>query len=216
MDPPKYYSEMMFWKFFLPGGRVHIATLFFILAYTAFVIYWDDHLFPAKKLSELGTVLYTSAAMGLLMVFRTNSAYDRWWEARKLWGQLVNEIRNFSLKLKFLLPDDDPRRKLIAHSLIQFPQVLCNHLREELRSEPPIDKGVAEIGSFRHIPLQYAQSVYQCLIEIKKEGTIDGFEFLHLDPHARSLMDICGSCERILRSPIAGSYKLMIWVGIFI
>lgn len=152
--------------------------------------------------------------MGLLMVFRTNSAYDRWWEARKLWGQLVNEIRNFSIKLRTLLPTDEPRRKKIAHLLMQFPQVLRDHLRGKLRIKS-IDRGSAEIVSLGHIPMQYAQAVYQNVIELKREGRIDGYELLQLDPHARSLMDICGACERILRSPIAGSYKLMIWTGIF-
>ena len=46
-------------------------------------------------------------AISMLLVFRTNTAYDRWWEGRKLWGSLVNNSRNFAMKLNVLLPADD-------------------------------------------------------------------------------------------------------------
>lgn len=212
-DGRKFYAEMSFWEFLLPGGKVMVLILLLLLAYTVFAIWWDDQLFPTRKFTEFSSVLFTSAAMGILLVFRINSAYDRWWESRKLWGQLVNDIRNLSIKVKQLLPGDNPHRKCIANLLMQFPRVLRDHLRGELKIKS-IDKSVLQMDSSGHIPMQCAQAIYQNLIELKKKGQIDGFELLQIDPHALALMDICGACERILKSPISGSFKLMIWAGI--
>ncbi len=202
-----------FGKFLLPGGHFFARILCLVLIYTAFVIWWDDHLFPTKKFTEINTMLYSSAIMGILLVFRTNSAYDRWWEARKLWGQLVNDSRNLSIKLKSILPDGNARCRQIAALLIEFPQVLRDHLRGKMKIN--VNKN-ATADPCDHVPLRTAQSIYEHLAELKREGTIDGFELLQVDAHARALMDICGACERIVNSPIAGSYKFMIWAGVIV
>ncbi len=58
-----------------------------------------------KNTSILHTVI--GFVLSLLLVFRTNTAYDRWWEGRKMWGKLVNDSRNLSVKLNALLPEDE-------------------------------------------------------------------------------------------------------------
>lgn len=215
MAEPKKYKDLVSWKYILPASRLFATILLINVVYTCFVIWWDDHLFPTKKFTEITSVMYSSAAMGLLLVFRTNSAYERWWEARKLWGQLVNDIRNLSIKTKQYVPQHDPRRNQIALFLIQYPQVLRDHLRGHLKVKA-IEKDGAEIVSFGHVPMQVADTIYRRIAEWYKEGVIDGFTMMQMDVHARAMMDICGSCERILKSPIAGSYKFMIWAGITI
>ena len=50
-------------------------------------------------------------AISMLLVFRTNTAYDRWWEGRKLWGSLVNTSRNFAMKLQVILPEEDEMQR---------------------------------------------------------------------------------------------------------
>jgi ion channel-forming bestrophin family protein len=207
-DTKPFYAEMSFLKFLLPGGRVMVLALLFAIIYTGFAIWWDDQLFPVKKLTEATSGLFSSAAMGILLVFRINSAYDRWWEGRKLWGQLVNDSRNLSIKINQLLAPEDHCRQRIAQLLMQYPGILRDHLRELLKVK------AREDGSTLHNPLQTASAIYQNLIELKRDGRIDGFELLQLDPHARGLMDICGGCERIIRSPISGSFKLLIWAAL--
>jgi ion channel-forming bestrophin family protein len=215
MAEPRKYVGLLSWKYILPAGNLFSKILFCILAYTLFVIWWDEQLFAAKKFTEITSVLYSSAGMGLLLAFRTNSAYERWWEARKLWGQLVNDIRNLSIKVKQFVPVHDPRRNQIALFLIQYPQVLRDHLRGHLKVKSVEEDG-AEITSFGHVPMQVADTIYRRIGDWHKEGVVDGFAMLQMDVHARALMDICGACERILKSPIAGSYKFMIWAGISI
>ncbi len=66
----------------------------------------------------------------MLLVFRTNTAYDRWWEGRKLWGELVNSSRNFALKLSTMMPSEAKSEKDNLFILIgNFPFVLKEHLR---------------------------------------------------------------------------------------
>lgn len=215
MAEPKKYHGLLSWKYILPAGQIFGRVLLAVLAYTLFVIWWDEHLFPTKKLTEITSVLYSSAGMGLLLAFRTNSAYERWWEARKLWGQLVNDIRNLSIKTKQFVPIVDPRRNQMAGFFIQYPQVLRDHLRGHLKVKA-IELDGAEITSHGHVPMQVADTIYRRIADLHKEGVIDGFTMMQMDVHAKALMDICGSCERILKSPIAGSYKFMIWLGITI
>ena len=214
-DHKIFYAELSILKFVLPGGRSMVHLLLVLLAYTAFVIWWDDSLFPTQKLTEYDSGLFSTAAMGILLVFRINSAYDRWWEGRKLWGQLVNDIRNFSLKINQLLASDNARLAQLNDSLMLFPGSLRDHLREIVQ----IKNGAGRSGnsdSSCHNPLQCASSIFKNLIELKREGCIDGFELLQIDLHARALMDICGGCERIVKSPISGSFKLLIWAGIML
>lgn len=61
-----------------------------------------------KNLSLMYNLL--SFVLSLLLVFRTNTAYDRWWEGRKLWGKLVNDSRNFAIKMNAILEDKDLKK----------------------------------------------------------------------------------------------------------
>src|SRR5438128_1184665 len=124
----KNSTKLIFLMF--PKRHLFWRYLSFIICYTAAVVWFDDHYFPrAKFLEAYGVMSTTSAAVGLLLAFRTNSAYDRWWEGRKLWGQLINEIRNFWLKLQAYVDDNDAERERVRQLLIHFPHSLKAHLR---------------------------------------------------------------------------------------
>jgi putative membrane protein len=201
-------------SFIAPGGKKFWLLMTIVFIYCAFVIWIDDHGFPAKTVLESDSALTIGGIMGLLLVFRTNSAYERWWEARKLWGQLVNEIRNLSIKTQAVLANDQDKYEFIK-LLLAFPYSLKNHLRGGVFDLKVFDLHAQKIEP-SHFPQYIASLASQNLYKWKTEGKIDGFIWLELDLHARALMDICGSCERILKSPIAGAYKQLIWHGIII
>jgi putative membrane protein len=78
--------------------------------------------------SPLGFVI------SLLLVFRTNTAYDRWWEGRKQWGMLVNTSRNLALKLDTLLGENQEEAKQFFQAMIpNFAFALKNHLRKSYK-----------------------------------------------------------------------------------
>src|ERR1700677_4069915 len=100
-----------------------------IVLYSSAVTYLDVHFFPHQMIKEVGGITITSLIMSLLLVFRTNTSYDRWWEGRKLWGQLVNEIRNLALKARNYFSVNQDQRREFADLLVAFPYSLRDHLR---------------------------------------------------------------------------------------
>lgn len=148
-----------------------------------------------------------SLVLGWLLVFRTNTAYSRWWEARTLWGALVNASRNLSLKLVQLgqLSHEDLER---SHELIvAFPVALRCHLRSEVDTTmpSPIQKLAQQAD---HAPLALVQQLYAIIGQAKRAGRIDGDELRVIDAELLRLMDICGACERILKTRIVRSYRV--------
>jgi putative membrane protein len=147
-------------------------------------------------------------AVGLLLVFRTNAAYNRWWEARTLWGTLVNASRNLTCKLVGLgrVPIEETERA--ARSVAIFSYSLRDHLRGE-PANALAEELVGELlpNAARHAPTFIVNRLYASLGQWKAAGWIDGDELRVFDSDLVRLLDVCGGCERILRTRIARSYR---------
>jgi putative membrane protein len=153
-------------------------------------------------------------ALGILLVFRTNTAYDRWWEARKQWGQLVNDVRNLTLKARAHAAVSAADIQSLDRLLIAFPHVLRLHLRgvHTIESVP----GFADDASaFGHPPGYVAGLIHEKLAGWNRDGKLANTIWV-LDIHARSLMDICGACERIRNTPLPSSYRSLVRWGILL
>ncbi|HET6573703.1 MAG TPA: bestrophin family ion channel, partial [Fimbriiglobus sp.] len=151
--------------------------------------------------------------LGVLLNFRNREAYDRWWEARKLWGQLVNDSRNLCLKtvsLPGLSPDDCAR---LGRLVVGFAAAMKDHLRGSaaLQRVPGFEKETAEPD---HVPLYLAGRLIELLRGWRAEGKLTDYDLLLLDPHARAPMDICGACERIKTTPMPLSYRSLLRHGL--
>ena len=144
--------------------------------------------------------------LGWLLVFRTNAAYARWWEARTLWGSLVNSSRNLSFKLFDLarLPADSRHRLL--QLIVAFPKSLRDHLRR-LPPEPGVGALVPNCELQAHIPVALASEVYAELGRLRRGATLEAIELRLIDIEARNMLDICGGCERILNTRLVRSYR---------
>jgi ion channel-forming bestrophin family protein len=157
--------------------------------------------------------------LSLLLVFRTNTAYDRWWEGRKLWGALVNNNRNMAMKLNaYLSIDDSTTRQQAARLIISFAHSLKKHLRgEEVAFELDSEEHpeLAAIKQHHHVPNQVAALVTKKINRLYKEGKITGDQLLALNPELMSFADICGACERIKNTPIPYSYSAFVKKFIF-
>src|SRR6186713_3201649 len=102
--------------------------------YSAVIAYLELQVFNLGKDSELKNIVVIHTLLGfvisMLLVFRTNTAYDRWWEGRKQWGSLVNNSRNLAIKLHALIQADDKNTKAFFAELIpRFALELKNHLQ---------------------------------------------------------------------------------------
>ena len=153
--------------------------------------------------------------LGWLLVFRTNTSYARWWEARTLWGSLINCIRNLSLKFVVLI--DAPRDDLISirRTLKSFAWLLKDHLREGASLEDAEDfKNVQEPP--RHVPGFLVSTLYSQLNAWKKTGIIDGPQLIVIDEDLRKLLEIVGGCERIRNTRLARSYRSFARLCVFL
>jgi putative membrane protein len=153
-------------------------------------------------------------AISMLLVFRTNTAYDRWWEGRKLWGNLVNNSRNLAVKLEVMLPADDISNKTFFAKLMGlFARVLSIHLGKE-KTRLALDSNPhPEIPNFdlkRHIPTQIMLLMQKRIQELYKKQSISGDQLIILNAELQSFLDICGACERIKNTPIPFSYSSFI------
>jgi putative membrane protein len=179
------------------------------------------HLSASSNLKNV-TVLQTllGFAISMLLVFRTNTAYDRWWEGRKLWGSLVNNSRNFAAKLCAVLPVDDTSNRSYFRQIIpRFALELKSHLQKEETRLELDERPHPEIPNFNrngHVPAQIAASIIQRLQLLYKNGLLSGEQLLFLNAEASSLLEICGACERIRNTPIPYSYSAFIKKFIFI
>jgi putative membrane protein len=140
-------------------------------------------------LSILGIIL------GLLLVFRTNTAYDRWWEGRRLWGQLLNVSRALSHQLDAMLAPDAAHRERYALLLGAFPSALVAHLRR-----PRGTTGA-------HVPNEVVRDLSRLLHGDVAAGALPREATIALTPLLVALDDITGACERIRNTPIPFSYS---------
>lgn len=161
-------------------------------------------------------------AISMLLVFRTNTAYDRWWEGRKLWGSLVNNSRNFALKLNVILPAEEKAQRSFFRKIIPaYAYALHNHLhkeqtRIELFEEDEHKHIFNKIDKEKHIPNQVAGLIFHHIQQLHKEGKISGEQLIFLNGELQSFTEICGACERIKNTPIPFSYSVFIKKFIFI
>ncbi len=153
-------------------------------------------------------------AISMLLVFRTNTAYDRWWEGRKLWGQLVNTSRNLALKIDaHIAPDDRSTRSIFARSIALFAHELRQHLQLEktrLALDGTPHPEIPDFDRSKHVPAQVAKVMHQRINSLYRAGAITGEQLLVLDKELVQFLEICGACERIKNTPIPYSYSSFI------
>lgn len=161
-------------------------------------------------LSDLSSIRHISIvhtllglALSMLLVFRTNTAYDRWWEARKLWGSLVNSSRNLALQLAVLLPEPG-ERAFFRVALGYFPVALKNHLRGVPAQPVPGPAAGLTLNPAGHVPNQVALAILDRLVR----GGMSTDRLLLMNADLRNFAEVCGACERIRNTPIPFSYSV--------
>jgi len=168
--------------------------------YAAGVV-WAETRYPQIAV-PLGPVILSllGIILGLLLVFRTNTAYDRWWEGRRLWGQLVNISRALARQLDALLGRAEgmaARRERYAAQLARYPVALAEHLRATGPDGP-------------HEPNELLSAMVQDVHADIAAGRMPREAIVSLTPLLTAFDDVCGACERIRKTPIPFSYSAYI------
>lgn len=172
------------------------------------------------RLMQVDFGLYSLAPFTLLGVslsiflgFRNNAAYDRWWEARKLWGEMVFEIRNLTRAATAVIP----RESGVVRPLLMEALAFCHFLRGQLRSvdvgtqvEVFLGSEAAQFRDFGNRSDAVLRSMGRRIGELRKAGGIDAMDFRILDERLATLAALQAGCERIANTPLPFAYTLLL------
>jgi putative membrane protein len=155
-------------------------------------------------------------ALSLFLVFRTNTAYDRWWEGRRQWGELVNHSRSLAMKIhadraQWTESEWEAWRCLIPN----FASELRYHLRGQRRPAHADLPGCA-IPAWQHTPAALAQAMFDLLAKGTQAGRIEATRAWSMEREIKGFVDIMGACERIMKTPIPYAYSMFMKKFIFL
>jgi len=164
--------------------------------------------------------------LSLFLVFRTNTAYDRWWEGRRLWGDLNNAVRNISLHLHSSLPIENEQRRHYYSALMHlFSIALKQHLQDKrlhsnhfeiFEDKNPIFEEKSEILKTNNQPQFIAKLIFLALKADVRHGLFSIHDLELFRTELNKFMEVAGGCERIKNTPIPFTYSVFIKKFIFI
>ena len=150
--------------------------------------------------------------MSLLLLFRTNGAYDRWWEGRKLWGAIVNDCRSGFLKITTRINNEEDKKEF-ERLFSLYIYNAKNNLRANKKNlvfqkyeDPSKDNSPVQVMKLIHIKLR----------ELEKQGELSQGDLIQIDVNLNGLIASLGGCQRIKNTPIPFSYSIFIKKFIFL
>lgn len=204
-------SEIISWIVFFTSYGFIIAIVYDVWQFPILIPEDNDALATALIVFNLG--------LPALLVFRTNTAHQRFWEARQLWGQLVNVIRNLTRNICIIVqvksPHNRKEKEKILFLLVAFVLAIKLHLRAE-----PVNDELASLMSetqyfklkyyTNHPPLQIAYWIGNYLQSQYEHHCLNVYQLSDLQQLVDTIVDILGGCERILKTPQPIIYTLML------
>jgi putative membrane protein len=184
--------------------------------FTALVAFLENDYFNATFKNTTVIHSLVGFVLSMLLVFRTNSAYDRWWEGRKLWGAMVNNTRSFMLKINSFEGDQQVKEE-IKVMMLDFVWATKEHLRNGVKLDDLSDFTRSELyKKSDNVPLSIINLIHKKIVVFFENQNDQSMKMLYINEDLRSFMDILGGCERIKKTPIPFSYSLFLKKIIFI
>ncbi|MGZ5006480.1 MAG: bestrophin family protein [Methylobacter sp.] len=214
-ESPDFLRSALMWN-----GSVTpriLPSLLIMTCYCGLIVALDQYWRPLPHL-DVAPFEYTGVVLGLVLVFRTNAGHERWWEARKLWGGIVNQSRNLVIAaLNYSeFPDSGPEQRLWRTEILKWTITFSFAVRESLRNGRNFDKltdllskqELEELKSSASMPLFAANKIALLVQQARAGNYIDGFAFMGLEGQRILLVDYLGGCERILKTPMPLVYAI--------
>lgn len=190
---------------------IPIVGYILVISWLDIQFHLEDYNFPVTVVAVMGTVI------GLVLAFRTNSSYCRWWEARILWGAIVNDSRSWSRQILQFIASDPANEKVIRR--LTFRQIAwCHALARSLRGQNPIqDVGafldadeIQTYGAINNIPNEMLLRQGRELKMLHEAGQIELFQWIELEATLSRLTNSMGGCERIKNTPFPMLYNRIV------
>jgi ion channel-forming bestrophin family protein len=158
----------------------------------------------------------SNVVLGLMLVFRTNTAYERFWEGRKLWGSVTNASRNLARHIWVTIPDRTPQdrqaKRAALDLIVAFAVTMKLHLRREIINEelqPLLSAPQYEnLQGMNNPPLEVAFWIQDYLQQQHDSDRLNIHQLISLQQLLNTLVDCLGGCERILKTPIPMAYAI--------
>ncbi|MBW4446471.1 MAG: hypothetical protein KME38_06215 [Spirirestis rafaelensis WJT71-NPBG6] len=201
-----------------------------ILAILPWVILWGGYGFLisllnysghlAKVNTELKAIpnilISLNIVLSLLLIFRTNTAHDRFWEARKFWGGMVNTVRNITRRICIVIEEREPEDRIEKEAILRLVVAFAVAMKLQLRREP-VNSELASLMSsskyytlqdVNHPPLKIAYWIGDYFQHQYERQCIDDMESNALHQLLDEMVNLLGGCERILKTPVPLVYTI--------
>lgn len=183
-------------KFLFKSIKWEVLTVTF---YVSVIVLLDDFLNIQDILIPVAIPGILGTAISLILSFRTSQSYERWWEARKIWGEIVNDSRTWARQVLVFLKEDQPlseNQKILINRQIEWVILL----RKRLRDESP------EQITPSAVLVEQAQTIKQNY----ELGLLSNYDFVEMNRTLNRLTDAMGKCERIRNTVFPKSYSLFV------
>ncbi len=205
----RHLASMLFYV----GRPLLVLVLYDLAIVVAYkLLHWDWVALPHVPLTLFGS------AIGIIVAFRNQSAYARWWESRTLWGTLVNNSRSWARQVTTVmlpLSDSEAGELKVVQRRLVYQQIAYVHaLRQHLRKLEPWEELVpllseqelSELRDQKNVPLAIQQMMGRLLRQCEVQGWIDFEHWRALDANLDDLVDAQGGAERIKNTPMPKQY----------
>ncbi|MBB6461003.1 bestrophin family protein [Flammeovirga kamogawensis] len=213
-------------RLYIPWKRLFKDLWFSVLIITIYMLFLsildDEHMLSNLSL-PLGIITVPGTAISLLLAFRTNSSYQRWWEARMVWGAIVNDSRSWVRQL-MTFSSSDPKAKVMIVEMAYRQCAWCYALTRHLRKQDPtrdisslINKSeLSALQKSKNVPNALLYSNAKLLKQMHKLDYIDSYQLIQLDQTLTNLTDSMGKCERIKNTVFPSMYTLLLEILIYL
>ncbi|SDJ19421.1 putative membrane protein [Flavobacterium noncentrifugens] len=200
-------------------GKIRVELLLVFLYATAFSVV---HYFYGSIALEIPIAVPTivGTVISLLLAFKSNQAYDRWWEARIIWGGVVNDSRTLLRQVIAFYKDPDfsDEANHFKESYAKRQAAWCYSLAQSLRGKDPVkatkhllnDEELQFIQRHKHVPNAILMLHAKELTKATQNEKFNTFQQVEIDNTLTRLCDSMGKCERIKNTIFPTTYSMYI------
>lgn len=196
--------------------------VFFMLLYTVVIAVVYDNFHFTRISIPLAVPMVLGTVISLLLGFRSSQAYDRWWEARTVWGAIVNDSRTISRQISTLIKYDSEEIEEFKSRFIYRQMAWCNSLTGHLRKRDGYT-GISKflvlddeeyVGNYDNVPAALLELHGQDINFALQQGWINEYQQVTIDRTITRLCDSMGACERIKNTVFPSTYSLYIHIAL--